>query len=75
MLHTYFIENNHRSTVTLHPDTGLASEIESAEKNRLATIKKKMSLPQLEKFNNEQLLFYNFKKPQIQSKLLHPCLY
>ncbi|MFL2877034.1 MAG: insulinase family protein [Pontiellaceae bacterium] len=53
MLNTYFIENNHRSTVTLHPDPGLAAEIESAEKNRLAAIKKKMSTPQLEKIQQQ----------------------
>ena len=53
MLNTYFIENNHRSTVTLHPDPGLAAEIESAEKERLAAIKKKMSLPQLEKIQQQ----------------------
>ncbi|MFL2877152.1 MAG: hypothetical protein ACJZ86_04810 [Pontiellaceae bacterium] len=53
MLKTYFIENNHRSTVTLHPDPGLATETESAEKDRLANIKNEMSLPQLEKIQQQ----------------------
>ena len=35
-----FYRNTHRSTVTLHPDPGLAAETESAE-NRLAAIKKR----------------------------------
>ena len=39
--------------MTLHPDPGLAAETESAEKNRLAAIKKKMNLLQLEKIQQQ----------------------
>ena len=53
MLQTYFIKNTHRSTVTLHPDPGLAAEIETAEKKRLATIKERMSLTELKKIQQQ----------------------
>ena len=74
MLNTYFIRNTHRSTVTLHPDPGLAAETESAEKNRLAAIKKKMNLLQLEKIQQQTAALMQLQETQIQPKLLHPYL-
>jgi Zn-dependent M16 (insulinase) family peptidase len=43
LIQTYFIENQHRSTVILVPDPELAARTESEEKERLASIKANLS--------------------------------
>jgi presequence protease len=47
MIETHFINNRHRSTVTLLPDTELAARIEQEEKERLAAAKAAMSEAEL----------------------------
>ncbi len=53
-----FLKNNHRSTVILVPDTGLAVRTEAEEKERLAQIKAKMSPTEIEQTiaNTQRLL-------------------
>ncbi|HEY5653232.1 MAG TPA: insulinase family protein [Pontiella sp.] len=53
-----FLNNNHRSTVTLHPDSKQAARIESEEKERLKKIKAGMSPNQLQEIisNTQNLL-------------------
>lgn len=47
LIRTHFLENNHRSTVTLQPDPNLAAEIETAEEQKLARLKEQMSPEQI----------------------------
>jgi Zn-dependent M16 (insulinase) family peptidase len=47
IIHTYFLSNHHRTTVTLQPDPNLAAEIETAEARKLAQLKAEMSTAQL----------------------------
>ena len=53
-----FLENRHRSTVVLVPDTGLAARTEAEEKERLANIKAKMSPAEIDQAiaNTQRLL-------------------
>ena len=58
MIREQFLDNNHRSTVTLVPDANQAERTEAEEKERLATIKANMSSAELEKVvaNTQHLL-------------------
>ena len=58
MIQQYFIENTHRSTVTLVPDAELSSRTEAEEKDRLAAAKSKMTPAEVEQIisNTERLL-------------------
>ena len=47
LLRRHFIENTHRSTVTLHPDREIAKQEEQAEIDRLANIQKKLTSEQV----------------------------
>lgn len=48
LIRTYLLENDHRSTVVLEPDTTLRQKEEAAEKDRLQTVRAGMSAEQLQ---------------------------
>jgi len=48
LLRRHFIENTHRSTVVLNPDTQVAQQNEQEEKERLAAVKAQLNAEQLE---------------------------
>jgi Zn-dependent M16 (insulinase) family peptidase len=58
MIRESFLENNHRSTIILFPDTELAARTDAEEKQRLASIKAGMNEAQLEAIvaNTQRLL-------------------
>ncbi len=48
LIKQYLIDNNHRTTLVLEPDTGLKDQLEQAEEDRLAAAKADMSQADLE---------------------------
>jgi len=43
LLHEHFVQNTHRTTVMLHPDSDLGAREEAGERERLASIRARMS--------------------------------
>ncbi|VGO14428.1 hypothetical protein PDESU_02989 [Pontiella desulfatans] len=58
MIRAYFLDNTHRSTITLVPDAEQAAKVENEEKDRLASIKAGMSGDELNEIvaNTKRLL-------------------